>query len=84
MHDRDEEIDYDDPNDPRNYPMQDPLLPPINMSSRNTDDGPLMYHDFDYIGYEQNNRNQKRTPDHKKQNKGNNYRSIAVGDTNKL
>jgi hypothetical protein len=54
------------------------------MSSRNTDEGPLIYHDFDYIGYEQSNRNQKRTPEAKKSKKANNYRSIAVGDTNKL
>jgi len=43
-----------------------------------------MYHDFDYIGYEQSNKNQKRTPEAKKSKKANNYRSIAVGDTTKM
>ena len=52
---------FEDPNDPRNYPILNPLLPPI--STRHTDDGPLMYHDFDYVGYE---KKRKRTPDQSK------------------
>jgi hypothetical protein len=53
-------MQFEDQNDPRNYPIQNPLLPPINVSTRHTDEGPLMYHDFDYIGYE---KLRKRTPD---------------------
>ena len=71
-------MQFEDPNDPRNYPIQNPLLPPINMSTRHTDEGPLMYHDFDYVGYE---KLRKRTPDQpKKSTKP--FRSVAV-DTNK-
>lgn len=53
-------MNFDDPNDPRNYPIRNPLLPPINIGSRHNDDAPLIYHDFDYVGYD---RVRKRTPD---------------------
>ena len=33
----------------------------MQSMSRHTDDGVLMYHDFDYVGYE---RSRRRTPDH--------------------
>lgn len=52
-------MNFEDPNDPRNYPIRNPLFPPINLNIQD-DGGPLMYHDFDYVGYDHI---RKRTPD---------------------
>lgn len=54
-------MQFEDPNDPRYYPDRNPLMPPIGYtrSHRTEEDaGPLMYHDFDYVGYDR-----KRTPE---------------------
>lgn len=72
-------MQFEDQNDPRNYPIQNPLLPPINVSTRHTDEGPLMYHDFDYIGYE---KLRKRTPDQQKKT-AKPFRNVIVENTKK-
>lgn len=46
-------INYNDPNDPRNYAMSrenDQSLPGI-QSGNNLNSNGLVYHDFDYVGY---------------------------------
>lgn len=40
-------VNYNDPNDHRNYAN---YLPPLKLHNNNTA-GDLVYHDFDYIGY---------------------------------
>jgi hypothetical protein len=56
-------MSFDDPNDPRHFPMRNPLMPPYGYSTKSRhkadeDSGKLMYHDFDYVGYER-----KQTPE---------------------
>ena len=41
-------VDPNDPNDHRNYAGN---LPPVMMKNNNTQ-GDLIYHDFDYVGYQ--------------------------------
>ena len=67
-------INYDDPNDHRNY---ENYLPPLRLQNNNTAGNDLIYHDFDYIGYQRAHmQDQQRSNKKKSFNK-----SIGVGDS---
>ena len=61
-------INYDDPNDHRNY--QENYLPPLRLQNNNTA-GDLIYHDFDYIGYQRAHMANQRS----------NKKSIGIGES---